>query len=165
MQPSDGVDSGSVPLRMFQLIRMKDFTQIRPWTATKEQNTDSAFCSSGESVCGCCCKLYEEKALCRWLHTGFFFCFCLSQKVSQYTIIVQATDMEGNLNFGLSNTATAIITVTDINDNPPMLTSRTVSCYKWRSGKRVTFRKRRGFRLQGRGREWWVCRSKRNRMG
>lgn len=49
------------------------------------------------------------------------------QKVSQYTIIVQATDMEGNLNFGLSNTATAIITVTDINDNPPMLTSRTVS--------------------------------------
>lgn len=51
---------------------------------------------------------------------------CL-QKVSQYTIIVQATDMEGNLNFGLSNTATAIITVTDINDNPPMLTSRTVS--------------------------------------
>ncbi|AWP10259.1 putative cadherin-4-like, partial [Scophthalmus maximus] len=47
------------------------------------------------------------------------------EKVSQYTIIVQATDMEGNLNFGLSNTATAIITVTDINDNPPMLTSRT----------------------------------------
>uniref|UniRef100_A0A669F8H7 Cadherin-4 n=1 Tax=Oreochromis niloticus TaxID=8128 RepID=A0A669F8H7_ORENI len=42
------------------------------------------------------------------------------EKVSQYTIIVQATDMEGNLNFGLSNTATAIITVTDINDNPPI---------------------------------------------
>ncbi|KAM8830553.1 cadherin-4-like isoform 1-T1 [Synchiropus picturatus] len=49
------------------------------------------------------------------------------EKVSQYTIIVQATDMEGNLNFGLSNTATAIITVTDINDNPPMLTSKTFS--------------------------------------
>ncbi|XP_062316496.1 LOW QUALITY PROTEIN: cadherin-4-like [Osmerus eperlanus] len=47
------------------------------------------------------------------------------EKVSQYSIIVQATDMEGNLNFGLSNTATAIITVTDINDNPPELTSRT----------------------------------------
>lgn len=60
----------------------------------------------------------------------FFFYYCLLQKVSQYTIIVQATDMEGNLNFGLSNTATAIITVTDINDNPPMLTSRTVSYYK-----------------------------------
>lgn len=61
--------------------------------------------------------------------TVLFVLFCISQKVSQYTIIVQATDMEGNLNFGLSNTATAIITVTDINDNPPMMTSRTVSCY------------------------------------
>ncbi|KAL4655286.1 cadherin-4 isoform X1 [Arapaima gigas] len=49
------------------------------------------------------------------------------EKVSQYTIIIQATDMEGNLNFGLSNTATAIITVTDTNDNPPELTARTVS--------------------------------------
>ncbi|CDQ91382.1 unnamed protein product [Oncorhynchus mykiss] len=49
------------------------------------------------------------------------------EKVSQYTIIVQATDMEGNLNFGLSNTATALISVTDINDNPPELTARTVS--------------------------------------
>ena len=49
----------------------------------------------------------------------------LPQKVSQYTIIVQATDMEGNLNFGLSNTATAIITVTDINDNPPIFPSQT----------------------------------------
>ncbi|KAM8862525.1 cadherin-4-like isoform 2-T2 [Spinachia spinachia] len=49
------------------------------------------------------------------------------EKVSQYTIIVQATDMEGNLSFGLSNTATAIITVADINDNPPRLTSRTFS--------------------------------------
>uniref|UniRef100_A0A3B4BJ59 Cadherin-4 n=1 Tax=Periophthalmus magnuspinnatus TaxID=409849 RepID=A0A3B4BJ59_9GOBI len=42
--------------------------------------------------------------------------------MSQYTIIVQATDMEGNLNFGLSNTATALISITDINDNPPELT-------------------------------------------
>ena len=47
--------------------------------------------------------------------------------MSQYTIIVQATDMEGNLNFGLSNTATALISITDINDNPPELTVRTVS--------------------------------------
>lgn len=54
-------------------------------------------------------------------------CLHLPQNVPQYTIIVQATDMEGNLNFGLSNTATAIITITDVNDNPPMLTSRTVS--------------------------------------
>lgn len=35
--------------------------------------------------------------------------------------------MEGNLNFGLSNTATALISITDINDNPPELTVRTVS--------------------------------------
>lgn len=62
-------------------------------------------------------------------------CLHLPQKVSQYTIIVQATDMEGNLNFGLSNTATAIITVTDINDNPPMLTSRTVSGRTRRTGQ------------------------------
>uniref|UniRef100_A0A8C1G750 Cadherin-4 n=1 Tax=Cyprinus carpio TaxID=7962 RepID=A0A8C1G750_CYPCA len=41
------------------------------------------------------------------------------EKVSQYAIIVQATDMEGSLNFGLSNTATALISITDINDNPP----------------------------------------------
>lgn len=35
--------------------------------------------------------------------------------------------MEGNLNYGLSNTATAIITVTDVNDNPPEFTASTVS--------------------------------------
>lgn len=35
--------------------------------------------------------------------------------------------MEGNLNYGLSNTATAIITVTDVNDNPPEFTTSTVS--------------------------------------
>lgn len=73
-------------------------------------------------------KLNKEKILCTFCTLCLFFlCFRLLQKVSQYTIIVQATDMEGNLNFGLSNTATAIITVADINDNPPMLTSRTVS--------------------------------------
>ena len=42
-------------------------------------------------------------------------------------VIIQATDMEGNLNYGLSNTATAIITVTDVNDNPPEFTASTVS--------------------------------------
>ena len=35
--------------------------------------------------------------------------------------------MEGNLNYGLSNTATAIISVTDVNDNPPEFTTSTVS--------------------------------------
>uniref|UniRef100_A0A8D0H4Y7 Cadherin-4 n=1 Tax=Sphenodon punctatus TaxID=8508 RepID=A0A8D0H4Y7_SPHPU len=49
------------------------------------------------------------------------------EKVQQYTVIVQATDMEGNLNYGLSNTATAIIMVTDVNDNPPEFTSSTYS--------------------------------------
>ncbi|EHB07486.1 Cadherin-4 [Heterocephalus glaber] len=49
----------------------------------------------------------------------------LDSKVQQYTVIVQATDMEGNLNYGLSNTATAIISVTDVNDNPPEFTSST----------------------------------------
>ncbi|TRY93402.1 hypothetical protein DNTS_014949 [Danionella cerebrum] len=47
------------------------------------------------------------------------------EKVSQYTVIVQATDMEGSLNFGLSNTATALISITDINDNPPELDAKT----------------------------------------
>lgn len=56
----------------------------------------------------------------------FFFSFFF-QKVQQYIVIVQATDMEGNLNYGLSNTATAIITVTDVNDNPPEFTTSTVS--------------------------------------
>uniref|UniRef100_A0A4W5NQE6 Cadherin 2 n=1 Tax=Hucho hucho TaxID=62062 RepID=A0A4W5NQE6_9TELE len=41
------------------------------------------------------------------------------EKVPQYTLIIQATDMEGNPMYGLSNTATAVIKVTDINDNPP----------------------------------------------
>ncbi|CAB1336207.1 unnamed protein product, partial [Coregonus sp. 'balchen'] len=58
-------------------------------------------------------------------------------KVSQYSIIVQATDMEGNLNFGLSNTATAIISVTDINDNPPELTSRTPRSPNWNAVYRI----------------------------
>ncbi|NXS69375.1 CADH4 protein, partial [Pandion haliaetus] len=49
------------------------------------------------------------------------------EKVQQYIVIVQATDMEGNLNYGLSNTATAIVTVTDVNDNPPEFTTSTVS--------------------------------------
>lgn len=35
--------------------------------------------------------------------------------------------MEGNPTYGLSNTATAVITVTDVNDNPPEFTAMTVS--------------------------------------
>ncbi|KAG7265307.1 hypothetical protein CRUP_016939, partial [Coryphaenoides rupestris] len=47
------------------------------------------------------------------------------EKVPQYTLIIQATDMEGNPMYGLSNTATALIRVTDVNDNPPEFTSET----------------------------------------
>lgn len=61
------------------------------------------------------------------------------QKVPQYTLIIQATDMEGNPTYGLSNTGTAVITVTDVNDNPPEFTSDTVRThtlllfYTWKS--------------------------------
>ncbi|CAB1454896.1 unnamed protein product [Pleuronectes platessa] len=47
------------------------------------------------------------------------------EKVPQYTLIIQATDMEGNPMYGLSNTATALIRVTDVNDNPPEFTAET----------------------------------------
>lgn len=47
------------------------------------------------------------------------------EKVPQYTLIIQATDMEGNPMYGLSNTATAVIKITDINDNPPEFTAET----------------------------------------
>lgn len=53
----------------------------------------------------------------------FFLCF---QKVTQYTLIIQATDMEGNPTYGLSNTATTLIRITDVNDNPPEFTADTV---------------------------------------
>ncbi|XP_061095879.1 cadherin-2-like [Conger conger] len=47
------------------------------------------------------------------------------EKVQRYTLIIQATDMEGNPTYGLSNTATAVIRVTDVNDNPPEFTTDT----------------------------------------
>ncbi|NP_001165707.1 cadherin-2A precursor [Xenopus laevis] len=47
------------------------------------------------------------------------------EKVQRYTLIIQATDMEGNPTYGLSNTATAVIAVTDVNDNPPEFTAMT----------------------------------------
>uniref|UniRef100_A0A667XJA7 Cadherin 2, type 1, N-cadherin (neuronal) n=1 Tax=Myripristis murdjan TaxID=586833 RepID=A0A667XJA7_9TELE len=47
------------------------------------------------------------------------------EKVPQYTLIIQATDMEGNPTYGLSNTATAVIRITDVNDNPPEFTTDT----------------------------------------
>ncbi|XP_068174816.1 cadherin-2-like [Antennarius striatus] len=45
------------------------------------------------------------------------------EKVTQYTLILQATDMEGNPTYGLSNTATTLIRVTDVNDNAPEFTT------------------------------------------
>lgn len=53
----------------------------------------------------------------------YFLCL---QKVTQYTLIIQATDMEGNPTYGLSNTATTVIRITDVNDNPPEFTTDTV---------------------------------------
>ncbi|XP_072370865.1 cadherin-4-like isoform X1 [Scyliorhinus torazame] len=47
------------------------------------------------------------------------------EKVPRYTVIIQATDMDGNLNYGLSNTATALIIVNDVNDNAPEFTAAT----------------------------------------
>uniref|UniRef100_A0A8C4R393 Cadherin 2, type 1, N-cadherin (neuronal) n=1 Tax=Eptatretus burgeri TaxID=7764 RepID=A0A8C4R393_EPTBU len=46
------------------------------------------------------------------------------EKVPSYMLVIQATDMEGS-SFGLSNTATAVITITDKNDNPPHFTMST----------------------------------------
>lgn len=53
-------------------------------------------------------------------------CSLSFQKVTQYTLIIQATDMEGNPTYGLSNTATTVIRITDVNDNPPEFTTETV---------------------------------------
>jgi cadherin 17 (LI cadherin) len=44
------------------------------------------------------------------------YLICL-QSYPEYTLIVEAADLQGE---GLSTTATAVITVTDINDNPPI---------------------------------------------
>lgn len=38
--------------------------------------------------------------------------------------------MEGNPTYGLSNTGTAVITVTDVNDNPPEFTAMIVSLWQ-----------------------------------
>lgn len=45
------------------------------------------------------------------------------QSFPMYTLVVQAADLQGE---GLSTTATAVITVTDTNDNPPVFNPTTV---------------------------------------
>lgn len=57
------------------------------------------------------------------------------QTTPNYTLIIQAADQEGT---GLTNTATAIIKVTDANDNPPVFNPATVPaspsrCPPWAS--------------------------------
>ncbi|XP_061429124.1 LOW QUALITY PROTEIN: cadherin-2 [Lethenteron reissneri] len=49
------------------------------------------------------------------------------ERTPQYMLVVQASDMEGDPDIGLRNTATAIVTITDKNDNAPEFTSRTFS--------------------------------------
>ncbi|KAF6076892.1 cadherin 1 [Phyllostomus discolor] len=44
------------------------------------------------------------------------------ENITTYTLVVQAADLQGE---GLSTTAKAVITVTDINDNPPIFDPRT----------------------------------------
>ncbi|XP_061436869.1 cadherin-2-like [Lethenteron reissneri] len=47
------------------------------------------------------------------------------ERVARFSLVVMASDMEGDARISLSTTATAIITITDINDHAPEFTSRT----------------------------------------
>lgn len=49
--------------------------------------------------------------------------FNLLQKFPNYTLVVEAADLQGE---GLSTTAKAVITVLDVNDNPPEFDPTTV---------------------------------------
>nr|XP_032800894.1 LOW QUALITY PROTEIN: cadherin-2-like [Petromyzon marinus] len=49
------------------------------------------------------------------------------ERTPQYVLVVQALDMEGDPDIGLANTATAIVTITDKNDNAPEFTGITFS--------------------------------------
>lgn len=55
------------------------------------------------------------------------------QATPNYTLIVQATDQEGR---GLSTTATAVIEVTDANDNIPVFDPTMVPVSPTRAGSR-----------------------------
>nr|XP_032835889.1 cadherin-4-like [Petromyzon marinus] len=45
------------------------------------------------------------------------------ERVAHFSLVVMASDMEGDANIGLSTTATAIVTITDINDHAPEFTT------------------------------------------
>nr|XP_032800344.1 cadherin-2-like [Petromyzon marinus] len=49
------------------------------------------------------------------------------ERTPQYVLVVQALDMEGDPDIGLANTATAIVAITDKNDNAPEFTGITFS--------------------------------------
>lgn len=114
LSPAEGGDGSKGRLSLMHAL-IYSFMRL---TLSLSPGKNISIDAGGWDPCGTWC---SEPSVC------FLFPCVWLQKVSQYTIIVQATDMEGNLNFGLSNTATALISITDINDNPPELTVRTVS--------------------------------------
>lgn len=48
---------------------------------------------------------------------------CPSQRVREYTLTMQAADLDGQ---GLTTTALAVIEITDVNDNAPEFEPKTV---------------------------------------
>lgn len=54
------------------------------------------------------------------------FIMFLFKVLDNYLVAIECKDMKGASN-GLSNTATATIRLTDINDNPPTFTKSSVS--------------------------------------
>lgn len=51
-----------------------------------------------------------------WTHSGLLLCSFLPQKVPEYKLTIQATDMDGE---GSTTTAVAIVEILDVNDNAP----------------------------------------------
>lgn len=60
-----------------------------------------------------CC---QEDSPSHWTHSGLLLCSFLPQKVPEYKLTIQATDMDGE---GSTTTAVAIVEILDVNDNAP----------------------------------------------